>query len=117
MKKRRVVITGIGMVTPIGVGIESFWRAAAAGVSGTKTLRSFPLGFPVDTFKSQVAAVVPDEWLHPTCQSLPPFRESRHFLLGSAACSLTCEDAGVADFRGTRSAVVLGNAIGGTAAL
>jgi 3-oxoacyl-(acyl-carrier-protein) synthase len=116
MKKRRVVITGIGLVTPIGVGIESFWRAASAGTSGTRKLKSFPLGFRVDTFKSQVAAVVPDEWLLPVCPS-PFSNEGRHFLLGSAACSLACEDAGVADFRGTRSAVVLGNAIGGTAAM
>jgi 3-oxoacyl-[acyl-carrier-protein] synthase II len=38
---RRVVITGLGCVTPVGVGRESFWRALAAGESGVARIESF----------------------------------------------------------------------------
>jgi 3-oxoacyl-[acyl-carrier-protein] synthase II len=38
---RRVVITGMGCVTPIGIGREDFWRALLAGVSGVRRIESF----------------------------------------------------------------------------
>src|SRR5918998_2672528 len=38
---RRVVITGMGCVTPIGIGREAFWRALQAGTSGVRRIESF----------------------------------------------------------------------------
>lgn len=40
-RPRRVVITGIGCVTPIGIGREAFWRSLQSGVSGVHTIESF----------------------------------------------------------------------------
>lgn len=114
MKKRRVVITGVGLVTPIGIGRESFWSAAIAGSTGTTALRSLPLNFPVQTFRSQVAATISDDWLTSRVRQYP---EGRHLLMGDLACNLACQDAGINDLRGARSAIVLGNAIGGTTAM
>ena len=46
--KRRVVVTGIGMVTPLGVGVDSTWSAVCAGESAVKTIERFnPAGLPV----------------------------------------------------------------------
>lgn len=53
---RRVVITGLGVVAPNGVGKESFWNACLNGKSGVGPIRSFDAaGHPV-----QIAAEVPD---------------------------------------------------------
>src|SRR5438128_11596667 len=41
---RRVVITGMGCVTPIGIGREAFWRALVAGESGVRRIESFDVG-------------------------------------------------------------------------
>ena len=55
---RRVVITGIGAVSPNGIGRERFWEATKNGVSGVRRIRRFdPTGYQV-----QVAGEVPDEF-------------------------------------------------------
>ena len=55
---RRVVITGIGAVSPNGIGRECFWQASRAGRSGVRRITRFdPSGFLV-----QVAGQVPDEF-------------------------------------------------------
>lgn len=56
---RRVVITGLGVVTPIGIGVAQFWRAALEGRSGVTTLRSFD-GFPLESYRSRVAGQILD---------------------------------------------------------
>ncbi len=44
----RVVITGLGVVSPIGIGLDQFWRSLVEGRSGVGQLRKFdPTGFPV----------------------------------------------------------------------
>ena len=55
---RRVVITGIGAVSPNGIGREQFWEATRNGVSGVRRITRFdPTGYQV-----QVAGQVPDEF-------------------------------------------------------
>ncbi|MBI5956141.1 MAG: beta-ketoacyl-[acyl-carrier-protein] synthase II, partial [Chloroflexi bacterium] len=45
---QRVVITGLGAVTPIGLTVEEFWRNLVDGVSGVGPITRFdPTGFPV----------------------------------------------------------------------
>ena len=58
-RPRRVVITGIGCVTPIGIGREAFWSALTAGASGVRTIDSFD----PSQFSVRIAASVPDfDW-------------------------------------------------------
>ena len=41
MSKRRVVVTGMGMLTPLGVDLESSWQGLTAGTSGIAPIQSF----------------------------------------------------------------------------
>jgi len=55
MRPRRVVITGMGCVTPLGIGRETFWNGLISGKSGVRRIEAFdPSSFPV-----QIAAEVP----------------------------------------------------------
>lgn len=54
--KRRVVVTGVGMVTPLGHDAESTWAALLEGRSGV----GFITDFPIDKLRSDVAAMVRD---------------------------------------------------------
>jgi 3-oxoacyl-[acyl-carrier-protein] synthase II len=88
---RRVVITGFGCVTPIGIGREAFWRSLTTGVSGVRQISSF------DVSKSSVriAAQVPDfDWeaqLNPKDRKHVP----RTVPLALAASRQALEDAGI----------------------
>src|SRR5215467_858377 len=55
----RVVVTGLGIVSPIGIGISEFWKAALTGRSGITAIRSFE-PFPMDGYRSRVAGQVHD---------------------------------------------------------
>ena len=53
---KRVAITGVGIVSPLGSGIEKAWRAAKEGVSGIREITRFDIkDFPV-----RIAGEVPD---------------------------------------------------------
>ncbi len=58
-RPRRVVITGIGCVTPLGVGREAFWKGLISGRSGVRRIQSFD----VSNSPVKIAAEVPDfDW-------------------------------------------------------
>lgn len=53
----RVVITGMGIVSPIGIGISKFWEAALSGQSGISTIESFG-DLPMEGYRSQIAGQI-----------------------------------------------------------
>jgi 3-oxoacyl-[acyl-carrier-protein] synthase II len=106
---RRVVVTGLGAVTPIGNDAPSTWRAAVAGESGIDFIRAFDAsGFAV-----KVAAEVKD--FDPSGVASPKEvrKLDRYVLLSLAAAVEAVEDAGLADFDPARVGIVFGSAIGG----
>src|SRR5207248_3732830 len=111
---RRVVVTGLGAVTPIGNDARSTWRAAVAGESGVDFIRSFDAsGFPV-----RIAAEVKD--FDPSAVASPKEvrKLERNVLLALAAAREAVADAaldGVYD--PSRVGILLGSAIGGVVGL
>ncbi|MEA2206359.1 MAG: 3-oxoacyl-[acyl-carrier-protein] synthase [Blastocatellia bacterium] len=113
---RRVVITGMGCVTPIGIGRETFWNALQKGESGVRRIE----GFDVSKSPVQIAAQVPDfDWqaqLNPKDRKHVP----RTVPLALAAAREAIEDARLAPDDLTleerrRVGVVLGTGGGGLA--
>ncbi|MBQ7287680.1 MAG: beta-ketoacyl-ACP synthase II [Candidatus Gastranaerophilales bacterium] len=62
MEKRRVVVTGIGIVSPFGCGVDKFWNSLIEGKSGIKTLTRIPLEGHLVTFGGE-ATTFEDEVL------------------------------------------------------
>jgi 3-oxoacyl-[acyl-carrier-protein] synthase II len=56
-EQRRVVVTGLGLVTPLGTGLEKNWQALTQGQSGIRKIDRFP---NIDAFASRIAGQVPD---------------------------------------------------------
>jgi 3-oxoacyl-[acyl-carrier-protein] synthase II len=57
--RARVVVTGLGVVSPIGIGVSEFWKAALDGRSGISLISGFD-PFPMDGYRSKVAGQVRD---------------------------------------------------------
>lgn len=106
---RRVVVTGLGAVTPVGNDAPSTWRAAVAGESGIDFIRAFDAsGYAV-----KVAAEVKD--FDPSGAASPKEvrKLDRYVLLSLTAAKEAVEDAALADFDPARVGIVFGSAIGG----
>ena len=106
---RRVAVTGIGAVTPLGLDVPSTWRAALAGESGIGWISTFDTdGLPV-----RVAGEV--KGFDPTqvVSAKEARKLERNVLLGVAAGREALADAGLNGFDPTRVGIVFGSAIGG----
>jgi 3-oxoacyl-[acyl-carrier-protein] synthase II len=111
MNEHRVVVTGLGVVTPIGVGLEEFWEGLKAGRNGISRITLFdPSGF-----RSQMAAEVknfnPKEWIDG--KSVGRMDRFTHFSMASSAMAI--KDAGLDTFAfdGNRAGVIIGSGTGG----
>ncbi|KAJ2509125.1 Mitochondrial beta-keto-acyl synthase [Coemansia sp. RSA 2052] len=123
MAARRVVVTGLGIVSPLGVGVEHAWHRLIEGASGVQSLvRCFP-GRGFDALPSQVAGVVPRaggracgafdaaEWLKPGDAA----RMATFTQFGVCAAQQALDDAGwaaPADAQRERTGVCFGTGIG-----
>ena len=106
---RRVVVTGLGAVSPIGNDAPSTWDAAKAGRSGVDFIRSFDTdGLPV-----RIAAEVKD--FDPTTVVSPKEARKldRNVLLAVASAKEAVADADLDGFDANRVGIVFGSAIGG----
>jgi 3-oxoacyl-[acyl-carrier-protein] synthase II len=107
---RRVVVTGLGAVTPIGADASSTWRAAVAGESGIDFIRSFDAsGFPV-----RIAAEVKDFDPTQVASAKDARRLDRNVLLSLGAGREAVADARLEGaYSPDRVGILFGTAIGG----
>ena len=116
---RRVVVTGLGLVTPLGCGVKSSWGRLLEGDCGIDTLSSFD----VSDLSVQIGAEVPlgsykdgkfdaNEWVEPKDQR----KMGRFIVYAIVAAQQAIEDSGwqpTADEDRERTGVMIGSGIGG----
>jgi len=112
MSGRRVVVTGLGMVSPLGLDVASSWSGILAGKSGAATIETFD----VSDYSVQFAATV--KGFDPTvCMEAKEARRVDVFVqYGMVAACQAMEDAGLAEIpeaEADRYGVAIGSGIGG----
>ena len=108
----RVVVTGMGVVSPIGIGTDQFWTAAVNGVSGIQEVKSFDASGQ----RSKIAGEIKD--FNPATFPSANYIEQtdRVTPLALLVTSLALEDAGGLDvYTPQRLAVSIGSGMGGFA--
>ncbi len=106
---RRVVITGLGAVTPLGGDAPSTWRAAVEGESGVDFIR----GFDTSAYPVRIAAEVKEFDATAVAPAKEARRMDRNVLLALGAAQEAWRDCGLADVDPARVGIVVGSAIGG----
>lgn len=110
---RRVVVTGLGTVNPLGMDVESFWKAAQSGTSGVGLITAFDTtGFKVH-IGAEIPEFDPEQWM----EKREARRLDRFDQLFWAATAQALADAGISyeedDPAALRAGVVVGSGIGG----
>ena len=113
MMRRRVVITGIGAITPIGNGADGLWDGVLADQSAVRLIDRFD----ASAFPSRIAAQIPDFDAAAHLDARRARRLDRFSALSVAAARMAVDDAGIAlrDGVATRTGVWIGSALGGVA--
>ena len=109
--KKRVVVTGLGMVTPLGTGTEKSWNALLEGRSGIRKITQFD----ASDFASRIAGEVPDFEIDRFIEIKEQKKMDRFIHLGLAASVFAMEDSGlkVTKDNAGRVGVLIGSGIGG----
>lgn len=109
--RRRVVVTGLGCVSPVGNSISSAWQALLSGQSGIATVTKFDASAFATTFAGEVKGFQVEDYI--------PAKEARHmdtFIhFGMAAGIQAMQDSGleVTEANAERIGVMVGSGIGG----
>lgn len=113
--KRRVVITGLGLVTPLGIGVEKSWDALCNGDSGVSKITLFdPKDLPAQ-IAAEIKGFNPSDWIeHKEIKKMDRFTH-----LAIAASQIAMDDSGVkiSEENAERIGVIVGSGMGGMAAI
>jgi 3-oxoacyl-[acyl-carrier-protein] synthase II len=115
MDPRRVVITGLGLITPVGVGVGTSWSGMTGGRSGIRRITRFD----ASAFQTQIAGEVdgfdPEDYMEP--KEVKKMDRFIHF--GVAASTMAMEDSGlkIDEHNAPRVGVFVGAGMGGLPAI
>jgi 3-oxoacyl-[acyl-carrier-protein] synthase II len=111
LNKRRVVITGLGMISPLGIGNEPTWQGLVEGRSGIDHITKFDVSQYTTRIAGEVRGFNPEDWM-----DKKEVKKSDTFIhYAVAAATMAAKDAGLemAKEDADRVGVVIGSGIGG----
>ncbi len=115
MNRRRVVVTGMGAVTPIGVGVSEYWQGLIEGRNGVDLITHFDASNFDTKFAAEVKNFKPENFFDKkTLKRLDPFTQ---FALVTAQEAIDDSELKLENINKERAGVIFGSGIGGMEAL
>ena len=115
MEKRRVVVTGVGLITPVGIGVEESWKGLIEGRSGIRKLTRFDASAFATQIAGEVEGFNPEDYIEPK-----EIKKMDRFIhLAIAASDMAVKDSGlkITDSNAERVGVIIGSGMGGLGAI
>ncbi|MEK7742278.1 MAG: beta-ketoacyl-ACP synthase II [Nitrospirota bacterium] len=115
MEKRRVVVTGVGIITPVGIGVEESWKGLVEGRSGIRKLTRFDASAFATQIAGEVEGFNPEDYIEPK-----EIKKMDRFIhLAIAASDMAVKDSGlkITDSNAERVGVIIGSGMGGLPAI
>ncbi|MEO5355967.1 MAG: beta-ketoacyl-ACP synthase II [Nitrospirae bacterium YQR-1] len=115
MAKARVVITGLGLITPLGTGVEKSWQSLIAGKSGIRRITRFnDPSIPVQ-IAGEVDDFDPESYIHP--KEIKKMDRFIHFAIGASDMAVKDSGLKITEENADRAGVYIGSGIGGLPAI
>ncbi|MEE0873774.1 MAG: beta-ketoacyl synthase N-terminal-like domain-containing protein, partial [Ruminococcus sp.] len=107
---KRIVITGMGAITPVGIGVEEYWRGITSGVSGIDIIKSFDPGELAVQIAGEVKNYNPSDHLpKDLIRKTDPFMQYAYI-----AAEEAIKQSGI-EIEPERTGIVMGTAMSGVA--
>ncbi len=115
MNKRRVVITGLGMITPLGIGVKGSWEGLIAGRSGIRRITQFDSSNFPTKIAGEVQDFNPEDYIE--YKEIKKMDRFIHFAI--AATKMALDDSGlqITASNAEKVGVIVGSGIGGLHAI
>jgi 3-oxoacyl-[acyl-carrier-protein] synthase II len=115
MNKRRVVITGLSMITPLGIGVKGSWESLIAGRSGIKRITQFDSSNFLTKIAGEVQDFNPEDYIE--YKDIKKMDRFIHFAI--AATKMAIDDSGlrITASNAEKVGVIVGSGIGGLKAI
>lgn len=114
---RRVAVTGLGLVTPVGIGTEETWRALLAGVSGMGPITRFDATEFTTRFAGEVKGFEPTRWI--SAREAKSSMSDLFIQFAMAAGTMAMDDSGLVleGELAERTGCFIGSGMGGVASI
>lgn len=115
MKKRRVVVTGLGAITPIGIGVDNYWKALLEGKNGVGPITKFDASAFDTKFAAEVKNFNPEDFLDK--KSIKRMDLFTQYALATAGMAFKDSEINLDKIDKEKFGVIYGSGIGGMATL
>ena len=113
--KRRVVVTGLGLITPLGIGVEKTWSALCAGKSGVRRITKFDPSHHACQIAGEVTDFNPADFIEK--KDIKKMDTFIHFAVGASQMAVDDSGLKVTEENADRVGVYIGSGIGGLPAI
>ena len=111
MTKRRVVVTGMGMISPLGIGNEPTWEGIIAGRSGIGPITKFDTAQYTTKIAGEVRGFAPEKWIDK--KEVKKFDTFIQYAIAASDMAVADARLDCANANGERFGVIIGSGIGG----
>ncbi|MDA8169874.1 MAG: beta-ketoacyl-ACP synthase II [Nitrospiraceae bacterium] len=109
--KRRVVVTGLGLITPLGIGLEPTWKGLLEGRSGIRGITQFDAALFPTRIAGEVEGFVPEDFIEP--KEVKKMDRFIQFALAAGGMALADSGLKIDGSNAERVGVVVGAGMGG----
>jgi len=112
---RKVVVTGIGLVTPLGCDLEKFWKRIVSGYSGIRRIQQFDVAPYPSKIGGEVIEFDVNEFIDKKSQRrMDPYC---HFAIAAAKLAVADSGLDMSKIDSCRGGVIVGSGVGGLQAM
>jgi 3-oxoacyl-[acyl-carrier-protein] synthase II len=114
-QRRRVAVTGVGLISPVGMGVEESWANLKAGKSGIGPITHFDAAQFATQFAGEVRGFDPADYIH--AKEIKKMDRFTHLAIGASQMAVDDSGLKITEENATRVGVIAGSGMGGLGTL